>query len=210
MIRSPRRRRDRLWVAALVVVLGTIGGGLLVQHYNELSLAPTAPPSSLPAAPKQGPERTKDILLSPQIPKVVKKTAFDQHFQAAAMLLQSGRNKEAIEVLELARKIRPHVPEIYVNLGFAHLALDESTNAILDFEKALSMRPNQVNAYYGLASSYEKQGDLEGALGAMRTYVHLTGKKDPYRVKAMAATWEWQSILDARRKEATQQKEEDK
>ncbi len=46
-----------------------------------------------------------------------------------------------------------------------------------------------------MAESFEKLGDLEMALGAMHSYLHLTPEDDPYRRRAMAAVWEWQSAL---------------
>lgn len=43
------------------------------------------------------------------------------------------------------------------------------------------------------AVELEAQGDIGGALGAMRTFVHLSPPDDPYVRKARAALWEWQS-----------------
>ena len=36
---------------------------------------------------------------------------------------------------------------------------------------------------------------MGGAVGAMRTYVHLTKPNDPYLRKAQAALWEWEAAL---------------
>ena len=55
----------------------------------------------------------------------------------------------------------------------------------------------QVNAYYGLALAQESLGDLDGALGAMRTYVHLSDERDQYQRRAWSAIWEWQSRRSA-------------
>jgi hypothetical protein len=61
------------------------------------------------------------------------------------------------------------------------------------------LRPNQVNAYYGLAVALEGLGDTAGALGAMRVYVHRSPPDDPYLRKAQAALWEWEAALAQRR-----------
>ena len=56
------------------------------------------------------------------------------------------------------------------------------------------MRREQLNAYYGLAVALEALGDLAGAKGAMRTYVHLGKPDDPYVRKAEAAVATLQKI----------------
>jgi hypothetical protein len=63
----------------------------------------------------------------------------------------------------------------------------------------LEARPGQANAYYGLATALEAGGDLEGALGAMRTYVHLEAPDAPFLRKAAAAIWEWETRLRDKR-----------
>ena len=57
------------------------------------------------------------------------------------------------------------------------------------------MRPEQANAYWGLAVALEKLGDLHVALGAMRTYIHLSPADDPYVRRARSALWEWDDAI---------------
>jgi hypothetical protein len=57
----------------------------------------------------------------------------------------------------------------------------------------MALRPEQANAYYGLAVALEALGDRPGALGAMRSFVHLAKEGDPWVPKARAALWEWQA-----------------
>jgi hypothetical protein len=52
-----------------------------------------------------------------------------------------------------------------------------------------------------MAVALEGMGDLEGAVGAMRTFVHLSRKDDPFIPKARAALWEWQERLTVMREE---------
>jgi len=191
------KRKDRRGLAIAFVVLGIIGGGLLVERWATVGdyAKPTnevKPAEKAAVAPK-----AKETADSPVPP--VKMDSFARHFLAAANLLQAKKYAESIEVLEAARKMRPHVPELFVNLGYAHFGLEQYENSVEDFNKALSMKPSLVNAYYGLAESLEKLGDLEGALGAMRTYLHLGAEEDPFRRKAMAAAWEWQEMLNRKR-----------
>jgi tetratricopeptide (TPR) repeat protein len=83
-------------------------------------------------------------------------------------------------------------------MGFALAGLGRSREAFDFFESATVLRPGQANAYYGMALALEAQGDLRGALGAMRTYVHLTDAADPHRRRAESALWEWEEQLKSR------------
>jgi thiol-disulfide isomerase/thioredoxin len=118
---------------------------------------------------------------------------FPDLFQAGVKSLREGRPADAERDLVTAVALVPHVPEAYVNLGFARLDLGLWKAAERAFQRAVDLRPGQANAYYGLAMSLEQQKDLAGARGAMLTYLHLTREDDPYRRKAMAALWEWEA-----------------
>lgn len=114
----------------------------------------------------------------------------DRQYQAAA--------GEFHRVLELA----PDMPEAHVNMGFAMIGLQRYDVARDFFNVAIDLRPSQTNAYYGLAEALEGLHDLEGALGAMRSYVHLSKKDDAFLVKANAAIWEWEEQLGKKRQAA--------
>ena len=127
--------------------------------------------------------------------------AFDASFKAGVTALQAGRPADAVEHFRKIHRIGPHVPQVQVNLGYAYLALKNFAAAERSFRAAIDLRPGQANAYYGWAESLEALGDLEAALGAMRTYIHLVPEGDPFKRKAMAAVWEWSGALKKRRAE---------
>ena len=106
-----------------------------------------------------------------------------RQYEAAAGQLQ--------QVIELA----PKMPEAHANMGFSLLGLQRYEMAKISFETAIEVRRDQLNAYFGLAMAQEGLRDLRGALGAMRTYVHLSKADDPYVRKANAAIWEWEEEL---------------
>ncbi len=118
---------------------------------------------------------------------------FDARFNRAARLLQAGEHAKAAAALHRLLEIAPQVPELHVNMGYAQLGLNRPGPARKAFESAISLRPRQANAYYGLAEALEALGDLAGARGAMRTYVHLSPPGDPFVRKAHAAIWEWEA-----------------
>ena len=90
--------------------------------------------------------------------------------------------------------LAPRLPEAHVNMGFALLGMGHGSAARRSFEQAIDLRPAAGQRLLGPGQcTLEQQGDLEGALGAMRTYLHLSSTDDPARrARARAALWEWE------------------
>jgi tetratricopeptide (TPR) repeat protein len=123
-----------------------------------------------------------------------------RHFDAAVLLLHARRFDDALAPLRRVLELSPGLPEAHVNLGFALLGLRQPQAARDAFERAIALRAGQANAYYGLALAQESLGDLELALGAMRSYVHLGGSQDEAHLRrARAALWEWEAQRAQRR-----------
>jgi tetratricopeptide (TPR) repeat protein len=139
---------------------------------------------------------------APLVPEVTE-PGFADYFATGVHLLQVGLPLEAAATFETASRLRPQVAEARINLGYAYLAAKNYARAEAAFGAALDLKPQQANGYYGWAQSLEALGDLAGALGAMRTYVHLSSEGDPYRRRALAAIWEWQTALDLSRENPT-------
>ena len=123
---------------------------------------------------------------------------FDARFRSAALLLQARKYERAAAELQRLLQAAPRVPELHVNMGYAMLGLKKPAAARDFFSAAIDLRPGQANAYYGLAEALEALGDLPGALGAMRSFVHLSAPGDPFVRKANAAIWEWQAAQTKR------------
>jgi tetratricopeptide (TPR) repeat protein len=120
-----------------------------------------------------------------------------RHFDWAVTQLRTGHYQQAINGFRAVLEQAPAMPEAYINTGFAHIELQQFEQALQAFQTAIDLRPGQFNAYWGLAVSLEGLCDIPGAMGAMRTYVHLAEPDDPYLVKANAALWEWEQIKHA-------------
>ena len=118
-----------------------------------------------------------------------------ERFQQAIGLLHAKRYDYAIAALDAVLELAPGMPEAYVNMGYAFIGLEEFGPAQGAFEKAIDAKVDQVNAYYGLAIALEGQEQYETALGAMRTYIHLSPPDDPFLAKARSALWEWEAQL---------------
>lgn len=128
-----------------------------------------------------------------------KEQQLKQQFSDAAELLRIGHHQQAITILHKVLQERPTMPEAHVNLGFAMLGLGDLVKAVKSFNHAIELRPDQANAYYGLALVAEAEQEYELAIGAMRSYLHLR-KNDDYAFHARAALEEWRLAIDQQKK----------
>lgn len=124
-----------------------------------------------------------------------RKEEISRQFAEGVALLNAKQYQAAASALHRVLEFAPQMPEAHVNMGFAMIGLEKYEMARDFFEVAINLRPTQMNAYYGLGIALEGTGDIAGALGAMRTYVHRTKGEDPYLRKANAAIWEWETQL---------------
>lgn len=123
----------------------------------------------------------------------------DQLFGLAVRHMQHGEYEAALQRWHQILLRDAGIPEVKVNMGFTLYELGQFPAARDFFVSAMEQNPFQANAYYGLALVSEKVGDLEGAMGAMRSYIHLAGPAEDERFirRARSALWEWESKLSA-------------
>ena len=196
--------RNRLFLLALVVFAGGVAGILLTASSPGHGAGPAGPPAAGPVT------RPADPVMEPEVhASQARRAEIDQRFKEAVVMLHAGRYDDAATALHRLLELAPDMPEANVNMGFAMIGLKRYDIARDFFQTAINLRPMQANAYYGLAESLEGLKDLEGALGAMRTYVHLSSNADPFVRKARAAIWEWQAALAKKPAGAARRSRED-
>ena len=181
------RLRALLLTAALIVA-----GGLAIAYL----------PDSLRTYMANRSEQTHATHLREKTEAEVK-----QRFQQGVVMLNAKEYEHALVAFHRVIELVPNMPEAHVNAGFALIGLGRFAIARDFFEGALALRKDQVNAYYGLAEALEGLHDLPGALGAMRTYLHLAPANDPYRRKAESAVWEWEGRVAEDRRNALRAKQ---
>jgi len=123
----------------------------------------------------------------------------ERRFAQGVVMLHAKRYEHALTAFHRVLELAPDSAETHANMGFALLGLGRHAAARDFFDSATELNRRQLNAYYGLAVALEGLHDLPGALGAMRTYVHLSRGDDPFVRKAQAALWEWEAELARRR-----------
>lgn len=169
-----RRRKNRLafysFIALLVISASLLGGWLINTAIKS-------------------PQYIEDI----QAQKSPRQTIIDEHFNKALSYMQEKQYPQAVLVWNQLLLMNDSIPEVHVNQGFSLFEMGHIIPASKHFQRALELNSFQVNAYYGLAICLEKIGDMEAAMGAMRSYIHLADDNDPFIRKARSALWEWES-----------------
>ena len=125
----------------------------------------------------------------------MQQSELQQRFDQAVLMLHARQYEHAATALYRVLELAPAMPEAHVNMGYTLLGLKRGDAARGFFLSAIELRPDQANAYYGLAMAEEQRADLIAALGGMRSYLHLARADAPHRERARAALWEWEEAL---------------
>jgi Flp pilus assembly protein TadD len=197
-LRSWRRgtaaaRRDMRWRAAAIALVVLAGGGGVLAWIGGVISRPeiqAAEPDPRAQPRAHGDHKRREEIAA--------------RFSQGVAMLHAKQHEYALTAFHRVLELAPDMPEAHVNMGYALIGLGRFEAARAFFEGATELRPRQVNAYWGLAIALEAAGDVAGAIGAMRTYVHLTRSDDPYRRKGEAALWEWETKIAAQRGESAQ------
>src|SRR6185295_698927 len=91
--------------------------------------------------------------------------------------LSQHRFRQALEVAERCRAIRPSDPVNYGVIGDAHLELGEYDEAFDAFDRMMQLRPS-ASSYARVGYARELQGNLDGALEAMKLAAAATSAVD--------------------------------
>jgi tetratricopeptide (TPR) repeat protein len=114
-------------------------------------------------------------------------------FQQGVAMLHAKQPEYAAKAFHRVLELAPTMPEAHVNLGFALIGKGEARAARDFFRSAIALRPRMANAWYGRALASDALGDRTAAVADMRAYLHLASADDPFRRRAAAAVWEWES-----------------
>ncbi len=181
-----------LFGITLIVILlaGTIFSFLpaymIEGHRKDFSSFALSPSYQNPAEQKPSQSQAQPLL---------KQTPLQQAFKDAVTLMENQHYHQSLPFWHKVLKLAPTLPEAHVNLGFVMLELERLAEAEKSFNQALQYRPQQANAYWGLALVYEKQNKLPEGIGAMRTYLHFSND-ETYKNKARSALWEWEAKIN--------------
>lgn len=197
------KRKDRRLIAAAITIGGLVAFGLLVQFVpipTKTLRLPDLPAEEGGAGKKAIPEESEEQKKMKAHVRRQKLKEIDERFNQAVAMLHAKKYDYAITALHRVLELAPTMPEAHVNMGFALLGQERYKAAKDFFEAAIELKPSQTNAYYGLALALRELGELEGAIGAMRSYAHLLKTDDQYYEQAQNILKDMEDELEQRRK----------
>ena len=104
--------------------------------------------------------------------------SYDANRLLAALYLSQHRFEEAIRAAERNRDARPYDPINYGAIGDGHLELGHYDEAFAAFDRMMALGPGAAS-YARVAYARELQGNLTGAVEAMRLAAAATSPTDP-------------------------------
>ena len=172
---KPHDNRIRILMLTIALICAI---GILIQQLPNSSKEATTPNNQFNTATHAKEKRQTEVA---------------NRFEQAVLMLHAEQYDFAVTALHRVLELAPTMPEAHVNMGYALLGQGNTKAAHDFFQSALELRSNQVNAYWGLAVSLEALCDIDGAIGAMRTYLHLADPNAKFVTRAKSALWEWET-----------------
>ncbi len=87
------------------------------------------------------------------------------------LLVLMDRYDEAADVLSRGLEIAPMMPQLSIQLGYAHLSRRDCANAKVAFARALDVFPCSHDALFGMAKAHQELGESEDAAAYFRRYL---------------------------------------
>jgi tetratricopeptide (TPR) repeat protein len=143
---------------------------------------PAEPAVVTTAAPKPQPVKAAVAEPKPAPPPAVdtpvpaNPESADAHYQRGRDLVYKARYAEGMAELNQALSMQPQNPIYYNTRGFGYYVSKDYKRAIADFNEALRLDPDYLNAQHNLALAYKNSGD-EAAYNAARQRELALGKK---------------------------------
>ena len=208
-----RKRRDyRLPALALVLACAAAIGGLVQIMPGRGVEAPSAASQTAHAALPAGFETLREGTAE-QKPESM--PAAEQHesngdpaakrskeigelLRSAQKSIREARYDEAMTTLNRAGPLDPQHAPTYLAMGHALAGKRDFAQARRYYEAAINFDPLLADAYFAHAAASEQLGELEAAVGGMRSFLHTVKNPDPYRLQvaqARSAIWEWEAQL---------------
>ena len=95
------------------------------------------------------------------------------HFNRGNARGEKGDFKGAIRDLKAAERLEPSNPDLYFNLGILYYKTKSILLSMHNLNMAINLNPDFANAYKGRASLKFAEGDIEGGIRDMESYLGL-------------------------------------
>ncbi len=154
------RKRQAPKVAAVLGALLVLGGGAF------LTLRPKQPPAERLAVAEAAASREAKVSALAGLGEDTRATS-QELAKAETLLLAAGAHAEALELAEVHVRRFPQDVEAHLLAARAATELRKGKRAEKAVEEASALAPEDVRPFLALAELRERQGDLQGAVGAL-------------------------------------------
>jgi tetratricopeptide (TPR) repeat protein len=208
-----RPRRDVRLRVAFLALIAVVALGYALMHFNAGPSTGRGPDPAADGRASPHPPGFSDLRAAPasrgevseldyRDPAKAEAGAGDRQaravLRAAAQSIRTRQYDQAIAMLNRQQALVQPYAQAYLLIARA-LEGKRDYQTARDFYNAAADRdPYLADAYWGFATSSEQLNDLEGAIGGMRSFLHVEGGDGPYRLRvarARAAIWEWEAKL---------------
>jgi Flp pilus assembly protein TadD len=110
----------------------------------------------------------------------------DDPLSLALQMLNGGKIREAIPLLEQIARSRPKDAELLYNLGIAYSEIGELQQAVMRLKRAVDINPQHGNALVGIGVAYERMGQSDQAEAFLRRAVDAQ-PGNPYALRNLGA-----------------------
>ena len=107
-------------------------------------------------------------------------------FQLILGMLQEGRIKEALPLLESLNRATPDDVDILYNLGISYSELGQYDEAVIRLKRAVHLNPRHVHSWVGIGVAYQRMKKPAQAAEALRKAVEFN-PKDGYAQRNLGA-----------------------
>jgi Flp pilus assembly protein TadD len=104
----------------------------------------------------------------------------------ALQMLNGGKIREAIPLLEQLARGRPQDTELLYNLGIAYSEIGEYQQAVMALKRAIEHDPQHPNALVGLGVAYQRLGQSDQAEAFLRRAIDVQ-PGNPYALRNLGA-----------------------
>jgi tetratricopeptide (TPR) repeat protein len=111
------------------------------------------------------------------------------HYDYGVLLIQHGRDQEALEAFRRAIHANPAYAEAHNNLGVLLQRQGKLSEALEEFKKAIESRPDYRQARFNLGRILVNQGNYQGAIEEFEKILSPADEKTPSYLYALGATY---------------------
>lgn len=200
------KRRDYRPLGLVLTLASAAAIGVLVKLMPGRGVeVPASTPAATSAPPgfetlrEKSEQPTQEALQTTPDPNTGQRAkAINELLRSAEKSIRAGHYDAAIVPLNQAGSLNPKHAPTYLTMGHALAGKQDYAQARRYYEAAINFDPSFADAYFAHAAASEQLGELETALGGMRSFLHTVKNSDPYRLQvaqARSAIWEWEAQL---------------